>query len=258
MTDKTVTRPLVSVVMPAYNAEKYIEEAIRSVMAQTVTDWELLVMDDCSSDTTAQIVQALAQEDQRIRYYPNQENVGCAASRNRGLDLCQGAYVALLDSDDVWLPEKLEKQLSLAQSTGAGLIYSSYGIMDAEGKKAKADYLVPGSVDLPAMLAENVIGCSTVMLSRAVVDQFRFETDFYHEDYALWLAILRSGILAAGCREILVRWRFVENSRSFNKVQSAKNRWKIYRNYLKLPLGKSIWYFGNYVAASLKKYGTTA
>lgn len=258
MTDIMEKKPLVSVIMPAYNAQRDIEEAIRSVMAQTVTDWELLVMDDGSSDATAQIVQGLAREDDRIQYHRSPKNIGCAGVRNLGFDRCQGEYVALLDSDDVWLPEKLEKQLTLAQRTGAGLLYTSYGIMDVDGAQSRADYLVPETVDFKALLAENVIGCSTVMLSGRLVKKFHFETNFYHEDYALWLALLRSGVKAAGCREVLVRWRYAANSRSFNKMQSAKNRWKIYRQYLKLPLGKSVWYFANYVAASLKKYGKSA
>jgi teichuronic acid biosynthesis glycosyltransferase TuaG len=251
-------KPLVSVIMPAYNAARDIEKAIRSVMAQTVTDWELLVMDDASSDETAQIVKGLAMEDDRIQYHLSQENIGCAGVRNLGFDLCRGQYVALLDSDDIWLPEKLEKQLALAEKTGAGLLYTSYGIMDVQEKAVRADYLVPETVDFKSLLGENVIGCSTVMLKGELVKKFHFERNFYHEDYALWLALLRSGVKAAGCREVLVRWRYAANSRSFNKVQSAKNRWKIYRHYLKLPLAQSAWHFCEYVIASLKKYGKSA
>ena len=112
--------------------------------------------------------------------------------------------MALLDSDDIWLPEKLEKQLALAEKTGAGLLYTSYGIMDVQEKAVRADYLVPETVDFKSLLGENVIGCSTVMLKGELVKKFHFERNFYHEDYALWLALLRSGVKAAGCREVLV------------------------------------------------------
>ena len=246
--------PSVSVIMPAYNAEKYVEAAIRSVMAQTVTSWELLVLDDGSKDRTAQIVQQLAMEDPRVRFLPNAANIGCAGTRNRGLDLCQGEYVAFLDSDDIWHPQKLETQLALAKDSGADLLYCYYAIVDAEGAPAKDDYLVPARVDFSDLLRENVIGCSTVMLSRALVDRYRFTTDFYHEDYVLWLQILRDGYQAAGSQEVLVQWRFLENSRSFNKRKSAKNRWRIYRNYLKLPLWRSVWCFLAYAYHALKKY----
>jgi len=246
--------PLVSVIMPAYNAGRFLEEAVRSVMTQTVTDWELLILDDGSKDDTAQIAESLAAEDARIRFLPNERNMGVARTRNRGFDLCRGQYVALLDSDDVWLPEKLEKQLALAQAAGADIVYCSYGIMDSRSLPSRADYLVANHVELKQLLLENCIGCSTVLLGRRVVDQYRFEVDFYHEDYVLWLRLLQDGFRAVGCTEVLVRWRLLENSRSFDKRRSAKNRWLIYRNYLKLSAWKSAWYFAGYAVAGLRKY----
>lgn len=247
-------KPLVSVIMPAYNAERFIEAAVRSVMSQTVTDWELLILDDGSKDTTAAIAAKLASEDTRIRFLPNEANMGVAKTRNRGLDLCRGQYVALLDSDDIWLPEKLEKQLALAEKTGADLIYCSYGIMDEHGAKARQDYLVSDRATMKSLLRENIIGCSTVLLSRQVVDRYRFEERFYHEDYVLWLTLLQEGYQAAGCVEPLVKWRLIENSRSFDKRKSAKNRWRIYRQYLKLPILTSAWYFAGYTVAGFRKY----
>ncbi len=252
------TMPLVSVVMPAYNAGRFVEAAIRSVMAQTVTDWELLVLDDGSTDNTCQLVEQLAEQDPRIHLLPNGQNMGVARTRNRGFDLCRGRYVALLDSDDVWHPEKLQKQLALAEATGAGLIFSAYAIVDAQGQPVRADYLVPETVKLEDLLKENVIGCSTVLLGCDIVEKYRFQTDFYHEDYVLWLQLLHDGVVAAGCTEPLVDWRYLENSRSFDKRKSAQNRWRIYRHYLKLPLGKSLRCFCAYALRGLKKYGTGA
>ena len=247
-------RPLVSVIMPAYNAARFVEAAVRSVLAQTVTDWELLVLDDGSSDETVSIVAALAEQDGRIRLLPNEANMGVARTRNRGFDLCRGAYVALLDSDDVWHPEKLEKQLALARQTGAQLIYSSYAIVDSRGNMAKPTYVVPETVDFPALLKENVIGCSTVLLDGTLLETYRFQTDFYHEDYVLWLQMLRDGHLAAGCTEPLVDWRFLENSRSFDKRKSARNRWRIYRDYLHLSLVRSVCCFAAYAYHGFRKY----
>ena len=244
----------VTVIMPAYNACRFLEAAIRSVIGQTFTDWELLVLDDGSSDDTLAIARSLAAEDCRIRVLPNEHNMGVARTRNRGFDLCRGEYVALLDSDDVWLPNKLERQLERMAQTGADLCYCSYSIVDANGEKSRPDYLVPEQTDFDKLLRENVIGCSTVVLSRKVIEQHRFETDFYHEDYVLWLKLLRAGFRASGCTEPLVRWRLIENSRSFDKRKAAGNRWRIYRDYLHLPLGKSILAFASYGAAGLKKY----
>ena len=247
-------RPTVSVVMPAYNAERFVEQAILSVRNQSVTDWDLLVLDDGSTDRTVQIVQRLAAEDSRIRIILNEKNIGVARTRNRGFDLCQGQYVALLDSDDIWHPQKLEKQLALAEEKNADLVYCTYAIVDGQGQKVRLDYVVPETVSLQDLLRENVIGCSTVLMSSEVLKKYRFTTEFYHEDYVLWLQLLQDGYVAVGCREALVDWRLIENSRSFNKRRSAQNRWKIYRKCLHLPFGKSVRCFVSYALAGIRKY----
>lgn len=246
--------PLVTVIMPAYNAERFLEKAVQSVVNQTVTDWELLILEDCAKDGTLALAQALAARDSRITVLPNKENMGVARTRNRGFDLARGKYVALLDSDDVWHPEKLEKQIARLEETGADLSYTSYAIVDVEGNKCKADYLVPEVVTYKSQLTKNAIGCSTVMLRGTLLDQYRFATDYYHEDYVLWIQLLRDGHKAAGCREILTDWRYVENSRSFNKVKAAKNRWRIYRDYLKMPLHERLCAFAVYAVTSVIKY----
>ncbi len=245
---------LVSVIMPAYNSGIYIEAAIRSVIAQTIPDWELLVLDDGSTDATCAIVDALAAEDPRIRLIQSETNLGVAQARNRGFDLARGQYIALLDSDDLWKPEKLEAQLALLKETGADFSYCSYAIVDGEGKPVKGDYLVPPEVTFESLLRENHIGCSTVLLRREIVTQHRFHPNYYHEDYVLWLQLTQAGLRAAGCTQVLVSWRYLPNSRSFDKKNAAKSRWHIYRDYLKLPLWKSCLVFCSYAAASLKKY----
>lgn len=244
--------PAVSVIVPAYNSERYIEAAIRSVIAQTMPDWELIVVDDHSTDGTCAVVKALAAEDPRIHLYVNESNCGAARTRNRGWDLSRGRHVAFLDSDDLWYPTKLETQLRLMEQTGADILYCSYALVDDCGQKS--DYLVPQRVERDALLKENVIGCSTVLLSQQVTRDFRFRTDFYHEDYVLWLQLLQKGYKAVGCTEVLVEWRYTAGSRSFNKWNSARNRWRIYREYLHLPVGKSIGLICNYATAGLRKY----
>lgn len=254
VTVNSTKAPLVSVIMPVYNGSRFVEQAIRSVQNQTLRDWELFVLDDCSTDDTCERVERIAAADPRIRLVRSQSNRGVARARNQGFALSRGRYVALLDSDDLWHPTKLQLQLEQMQQTGAQLCYCSYAIVDEAGGKVKADYLVPQTVSFEELLRENVIGCSTVVLTAEVVGRYRFETDFFHEDYVLWLHLLKDGYTACGCTEVLAAWRYLENSRSFNKRKSAHNRWKIYRDYLRLPVGKSIGLFVSYAVASLRKY----
>lgn len=245
----------VSVIMPAYNAEAYIEEAIRSVMSQTYDRWRLLVLDDGSTDSTVERVQQLARQDSRVTLIQNEENCGAARTRNRGMDLCDEGYVAFLDSDDVWHPEKLEKQISLAEETGADILYGSYAIINSDGEPCRQPYIVPAETDFDHLLRENVIGCSAVMLSPTAARRYRFPLGYYHEDYCLWLQMLRDGCRAAGCSQVLTMWRLMDGSRSFDKRNGARQRWHIYRCFLRLPLPKAVLSFMGYAFNGIKKYG---
>ena len=249
-----VTDKLVSVIMPAYNAEKYIKQAIESVVAQTYTNWELIVINDCSTDDTLQIASQCAQADSRIKVLNNEQNIGVAKTRNRGLDLAKGEWVALLDSDDVWSADKIEKQLALAQKTSADILYCSYGMIDENGEKSCDDFIVPDTTDFEKSLAVSVISCSTVMLSSDIASTHRFVTDFYHEDLVYWLEILKKGYKAAGVTEVIAQYRVTKGSRAGNKFKSACNRWLIFRKHLKLPLLKSINCIVQYAFAGIKKY----
>lgn len=246
--------PLVTVIMPAYNAQAYITEAIRSVLAQSYANWKLIVIDDGSSDDTCRIVDEFADEDPRIVLIKNKSNLGVAKARNRGLEMSEGEYVALLDSDDIWYPLKLEKQVAFAESTQADVVYSSYAIMSERGEEIFDAFLVPPSTDLEQMLTTNVIGCSTALLRRKTTQKYQFDSTYYHEDYVYWLSLLQDGRKAAGVTDVLVGYRLVSGSRASNKLNTAKHRWKIYREYLKLPIGKSIACLTQYVIKGLIKY----
>lgn len=245
---------VVSVIMPAYNAAPYIEKAIRSVMAQTFPHWELLVIDDCSTDTTVSVVQTLMQEDARIQLIRCKCNQGVAAARNLGLDKCRGKYAALLDSDDIWHPEKLAKQLQLANEKHADIVYCSYQIMNENGCKICEDFLVPPQTDFQASLIQSVISCSTVVLSREIVDAYRFSTEFYHEDLALWLCLLKDGYRAYGVEDVLAGYRVMNGTRASNKFRTVLHRWKIYRQMLHFSLAKSSMLLFRYGLLGLKKY----
>lgn len=251
MTEKT---PLVSVIMPAYNAEQFIEEAINSVISQTLTDWELLVIDDCSTDHTRQIVAEFAQKDSRIQLLVNEENMKVAKTRNKGMSVCRGEYVALLDSDDSYKPEMLQKMVERAKETKADIIYCSYELIDEQGKKVCNDFIVPEQTDFEHMLVRAVISGSNVMMTREIAKNNPFPTNMYHEDIALWFQLLREGKMAFGVTEILTAYRQRANSKTANKLTSAVRRWSIYRNWLKLPVYQCLGYMVRYAYYGVIKY----
>ena len=244
---------MVSVIMPAYNAEKYIVKAINSVLEQTYQNLELIVIDDCSTDTTYETVLNMLEKDARIRLYKNEMNLGVARTRNRGFELANGDYIALLDSDDIWMEDKIEKQINLAQKSNADIIYCSYAMVDVNENIIKI-FPVKEHADFSSMLVKSVISCSTAMLKKAVTEKYHFDEQFYHEDYLLWLELLSSGYKAVGTTDVLAKYRIVEKSRSSNKIKSALNRWKIYRKYLKLPIFKAAYVWGLYIVVAMKKY----
>lgn len=245
--------PLVSVIMPAYCAEAYLQAAVESVREQTVENWELLILDDCSADGTFALAQALAEQDDRITALRNEQNMGVAATRNKGIALAKGAYIAFLDSDDIWMPSKLQHQLALLEQTGGDIAYCAYSIIEADGT-LRSTYRVPKTVNFEMLLKENSMQCSAMLLKSEVAKAHPFRTDFFHEDYVLGLELLKAGCKAVGCREALLKWRLSADSRSFNKKKAAMNRWRIYRDYLHLPLGKRLWVFGCYAFSGVKKY----
>ena len=256
MNESIPDTPKVSIVMPAYKAEEYVGEAIDSVLKQSFSDWELIVVDDCSADKTADIAYQYAETDPRIRVIENDTNLGAAGTRNKGIAHSIGEWIAFLDCDDIWRNEKLEKQLKLAEETGAELIYTSYTLFsNEEGVCRHRDYLVPSSVTYQSMLRENYIGCSTAMVKKSLLETHSFSENIHHEDYALWLELLKCGVRSAGCREVLTDWRMTPESRSAHKISAARSRWIIFRDVEKLPLHTSIFCFSIYaVKGILKRY----
>ena len=243
----------VSVIMPAFNSERFIKSSIDSVINQKYQFWNLLVINDGSTDNTASIVNAISGFDDRVQLVNNQGVKGAAGARNYGLECATGDYVAFIDSDDIWHPEKLLKQLSIMRDKGADFSYTSYEIIDEYDDK-KNSYIVPETIDYEKLLKQNVVGCSTVIISRKLVERHRFTTEFYHEDYCMWLDFLKNQYNTVGIKEPLVKWRSISGSRSHDKRNSAKRRWQIYRVYLKLPFLKSLKFFLHYMFNGVKKH----
>ena len=245
---------LVSVVMPAYNSAKYIEQSIRSVQGQSFENWELLVIDDASTDQTAQIVLDLAAQDRRIKLHVNDANQGTAWCRNYAAQLSQGDVVAFLDSDDIWHPGKLERQLRFLEKTQADLVYCSYGYIDESGIKSSKSFRAPGQATFKQMLKQNVIGCSTVMIRGTLAKQYSFPPQHHFEDFIFWLSMLRDGKQLYGMQDVLVDYRIRKHSRSNNKLLCAKHRWFVFRDFLKFSRLKSMYYMAQYALWGIIKY----
>lgn len=245
---------LVSIITPAYNAAAYIAETIESVLAQTYTKWEMLIVNDCSKDNTLEIVQNYAAKDKRIKLINLQQNNGAAVARNTAIQNAKGRYIAFLDSDDLWKKEKLQKQIEFMQQNGYAFTYTSYEHFKGTKENIQNQVQIPKSLNYNQALKGNQIGCLTVMLDRKQIQNIHFTTQ-KHEDYILWLNILKQGITAYGMQESLALYRTGNNkSISGNKLQSAIWTWKVYRESQKLSVIKSMYYFFYYFINGILKH----
>lgn len=242
---------LISIVMPAYNAAQYIEQSIESVLKQSYTNWELIIVDDCSVDDTYKIVDKLCLNEERIKLFRMNENSGVAMARNFAISMSRGKYIAFLDSDDLWLPDKLEKQLNLMREKKAVISYTAYRQFSME--KVGNLVSVPEQVTYKQLLKGNVIGCLTVMLDKERLGNLKMK-NARHEDYILWLDILKKGNIAYGLQEDLARYRKSETSLTSNKKRSALWTWQVYRQHQELSFFASIYYFIFYVCKGLLKH----
>ena len=229
--------PLVSIITPAYNAERFLRQTIVSVCEQTFADWELLiVVDGKSADGTERLARDFAMKDSRIRVIAEGSR-GVAANRNLGLKTSRGQLICFLDSDDWWHREKLAIQTKFMGDRGARISCSAYHWMPESGTRPLRLVSVPQRFGYRRMLFGNQIGCLTVMLERSLLPHDPF-ADVGHEDYALWLQLLRNGDVVHGIDRSLAYYRKVRNSLSGNKIRTIAWRWRILRNQeqLWLPL----------------------
>lgn len=243
---------LVSIITPMYNAGRYVAKTIESVLAQTYPDWEMIIVDDCSTDGCDKIVKEYQDADSRIHYCVQPRNLGVAEARNRAIALAKGRYLAFLDSDDLWKPEKLEKQIMFLQKRQAAFVFSACDVIDGEDRTAGKVRQVPETVTYKDLLRGNVIPCLTVVLDRQKTGDVVMPK-IPHEDYAAWLSVLREQRTAYGLMEPLASYRVADTSVSADKRKAMRWTWQIYHDYLKLGTLKSIYCFVNYVAAAVKK-----
>lgn len=249
---------LVSVIMPAWNAEKYIGRSIESVQAQTYTNWELIIADDCSTDGTRELVRRYKKQDPRIRLICRKKNGGPSRAWNSAFRYMRGQYVAFLDSDDLWIPGKLQDQLEFMKKNDCGFSFGNYDWIDSSDQPLGKTIRVPGVQTYEDMLKNTVIGTLTVILDREKVPVEPVPGNVKLNDSALWLAIARNGHKAYGYNDhILGHYRILSDSYSRNKSSSAKNLWDLYKDELEIPFIPRCWYFGWYAVNSVIRYYMT-
>lgn len=221
-------RGLVSIVMPSYNTEKYICESIRSVLNQTYPYWELIIVDDCSTDGTDEVVKPFL-TDRRIRYLKNKKNSGAAISRNWALREASGKWIAFLDSDDIWEPDKLQKQISFMRDNGYHFSYTSYIEIDEESKPNGNSITGPKCISKHGMYNYCWMGCLTVMYDADIVGLIQIADIKKNNDYAIWLKICKK----ANCyllNENLARYRKRSGSISNHSyIELIKWHYELYR-----------------------------
>ena len=217
-------QPLVSVIMPCYNMASYISDSIQSVQRQTYPYWELLIVDDASTDETVNIITSYAQSDTRIRFAIKKHS-GIADTRNQCIQMAQGQFLAFLDADDIWHPEKIDCQLSFMTKKHIGFSYSTYDWIDENGQTLNKVIKTVGDMTYKDYLRNTVIGCSTVMVDTDIVGKVVVPDFRTSEDSATWLNILKKGFIAYAIETPLVSYRIRRKSASSNKFKAACDLW---------------------------------
>lgn len=244
---------LVSIIMPNYNGGKYLTDTIKSVLAQTYQNWELIFVDDCSTDNSLEIVNSFG--DKRIRILQNEKNSGAAVSRNYAIREAQGKWIAFLDSDDLWTPEKLEKQIEFMKSKDIAFSFTDYEVVDSENRLLAKFSPRLDECRYKDILKHNCIGCLTAMYDTDKTGKVYMPTDaIKREDLACWLYILKTGKKGYCLHEFLAKYKQHSNSVSSNKFKMAKYQWQTYRKVEKLSFFKSIYYLICWAINGVFKY----
>lgn len=244
----------VSVITPCYNNKKTIHETILSVINQTYTQWEMLIIDDCSIDGSDIIIKQYCEQDPRIKYLKTEKPSGSPSiPRNLGLENAKGEFVCFLDSDDYWLPNKLEEQIEFIQKNKYSFVYSNYEKISYDGKRNNRIIKTKSQSNYTDNLKSCEIPCLTACISKRIISNTRF-LPIKKEDYAFWLEILRKGITAYNTNKIHALYRESKNSRSSNKIKMIKGQWYILRQIEKINIFRSFFFLIIYLWKGYKKY----
>lgn len=245
--------PLVSIVTACYNSEKYISKTIKSVLNQTYQNWELLLVDDCSSDNTMSILKEFQKADGRIRVLGLKKNSGAAISRNKAIEEAKGRFIAFLDSDDKWLPLKLEKQIDFMLKNGYHFTHTAYECVDDKGLLMNKTITPQQELTYKDLLYSNQIGCLTAIYDQGKLGKMYMPLLRKRQDYGLWLKILKTEKKAYAMPDVLSQYRIVENSISSHKPSLLKWNWKLFKEVEGLSSLKSAYYLTWNVLYKLKK-----
>lgn len=244
---------LVSVITPVHNAQEYLAETIESILNQTYKNFEIILIDDLSTDSSREIIKKYESMDKRVKSVLLQNNYGVAKARNEGIKKAKGRFIAFLDSDDLWKHDKLEKQINFMMNNEYEFTFTGYEFIDENGNKLGNVVHTKDKVTYNDLLKHNVIGCLSVIIDKSKVKHIEMKK-IRHEDYSTWLKILKQGHIAYGLDENLASYRTRSNSLSGNKVKSAIWTWNILKNEENLPLHKATFYFFNYAVINIKKH----
>lgn len=246
---------LVSIITPVYNAEKHIEETIQSVLAQTYTNWEWNIIDDVSTDSSVEIIKKYAKKDHRIHLFYNEINSGAAISRNKGLEYSKGVYIAYIDTDDLWVPQKLFKQVQFMSKNKIGFSCTGYRFISEDGKDLNRKVEMKPHLNYKEFLMNNLLLTVGIMIDLRLVDKKYcvMKNLRRRQDAATWLQILKSGHLCYGVDEILASYRRTSGSLSSNKIKAIKGIWYLYRKVENLNIFFSFYCFVRYAILAIWK-----
>lgn len=244
---------LVSIITPSYNSEKFIAQTIESVLAQSYPNWEMIIIDDLSQDKSTEIIKKYMLHESRIKFVSLDKNSGPAIARNRGIEEAKGRYIAFLDADDIWLPHKLERQITFMSQYDLAFTYSSYHLIDEENNNL-GTFTTKEYVRYTDLLKTCSIGCLSAIYDVKKLGKVYMPLIRKRQDYGLWLKILREVKETRGILEPLAVYRILKNSVSSNKLKAAQYQWKIYREIEELNILKSLYYFIHYAVNGVLKY----
>lgn len=234
-----MTEGLVSVIMPTYNCAKFISETLDSIQAQTYENWEVIIVDDCSKDNTKEIVDAYIEKDPRIKYFCLEVNSGAAVARTKAMELAEGEYMAFCDSDDLWMPDKLERQLAFMKENGYAFTCTAYEQVNEETKPLNRVIKTKKKTNYNRLLLDCPVGNSSVMYSVKQMGKFEVPNIRKRNDDALWLQMLKKEEYIYGMPDVLMRYRIRSNSISSNKLAVIKYHWILYREIEHLNVFRS-------------------
>lgn len=233
---------LVSIITPSYNSANYISETIEAIINQTYSNWELLITDDCSTDNSIEIIRKYAEKDSRIKLFVMDKNAGAGNCRNNSIKMAEGRFIAFCDSDDVWMPQKLEKQIEFMVKRDCALSYSSYMTMNEEGN-VNGIVVCMKNISYASMKRDDGIGCLTAIYDTTHVGKMYMSNLRKRQDWGLWLDILSKCKMAYGMKEPLAYYRQRKSSISNNKINLIKYNIQVYKTILHFSAIKAYLYF---------------